>query len=104
MKPSEILTTLSDSMTVRRVYAEPIERDGIVVIPAAAVSGGGGGGSGTETDGREGSGGGFVANAKPVGAYVVKAGQVSWRPAVDVNRLITMLGVIAVAALLTRKR
>ncbi|PQP46211.1 spore germination protein GerW family protein [Mycolicibacterium austroafricanum] len=104
MKPTEVLTTVKDSMTARRVYAEPIERDGVVVIPAARVSGGGGGGSGTETDGREGSGGGFAVSAKPVGAYVIEAGRVSWRPAVDVNRLITVLGVVAVAALVTRRR
>ncbi len=104
MKPDEILATAKDSMTVRRVYAEPIERDGVTVVAAAAVSGGGGGGAGTEKDGSEGSGGGFAVNAKPVGAYIIKSGRVSWRPAVDVNRLITVLGVVAVTALVFRTR
>ena len=39
----------NDSITVGRVFGEPIERDGVLVIPVAAVQGGGGGGSGTGT-------------------------------------------------------
>ncbi|WP_370331557.1 sporulation protein [Mycolicibacterium hippocampi] len=104
MKSTDVAASIKDSMTVRRVYAEPIERDGVVFISAAALSGGGGGGEGTESDGREGSGGGFAVGAKPVGAYVINAGRVRWRPAVDVNRLITVLGVVTVAALLGRRR
>ncbi|UXA20439.1 spore germination protein GerW family protein [Mycobacterium sp. SMC-4] len=104
MKPIEVLTTAKDSMTARRVFGEAVERDGATVIPAAAVSGGGGGGAGTEADGREGSGGGFAVNGRPVGAYVISSGQVRWRPALDVNRLVTVLGVVAVAALVLRRR
>ena len=68
MKVDEILAVARDSMTVRRVYAEPVERDGVTVIAAASVTGGGGAGSGIE-QGKEGSGGGFGLGAKPVDVY-----------------------------------
>jgi uncharacterized spore protein YtfJ len=95
-----ILTRAQDSITVRRVFGEPIERDGVLVIPAAAVrgggGGGGGGGSGPEGTGT-GSGAGFGVAARPVGAFVIRDGEVDWRPAVDPGRL--ALGAFALAAI-----
>ena len=73
-----------DAITVKRVYGEPYERNGVVVIPAAAVQGGGGGGGG-EGDGQSGSGGGFRLRAGPVGAYVIRGQQVSWERAMDLT-------------------
>jgi uncharacterized spore protein YtfJ len=106
MKVDDILASARDSITARRVYTDPVERDGVTVIAAASVAGGGGGGTGTDKEGKEGSGGGFGVGAKPIGAYVIKDGRVSWRPAVDVNRLIALLGAVAITALIvgTRRR
>jgi uncharacterized spore protein YtfJ len=104
MSLSELLNTARDSLTVRRVFGEPYERDGVTVIPAAAVRGAGGGGGGKDEHGQEGDGGGFVLTARPAGAYVVKDGEVSWQPAVDVNRIVTVavLGWAAVAWIVSR--
>nr|WP_280368688.1 spore germination protein GerW family protein [Nocardia wallacei] len=99
MKVEDVLATARDAITVKRVFAEPIERDGTTVIAAATVSGGAGGGSGTDSEGQEGSGAGFGVGAKPAGAYVLQHGHLRWQPAVDVNRLVTMITVIAVTAL-----
>ena len=88
----EILKGAQDTLTVTRVYGEPIESDGVTVVPAAAVRGGGGGGGDAEGDG----GGGFGVMAKPVGAYVIRGNQVSWVPAVDITRVL----LIGLAALL----
>jgi uncharacterized spore protein YtfJ len=104
VKIDEAIATLKDSMTARRVYAEPVERDGQTVIAAAAVAGGGGGGDGTDPAGKHGSGGGFGLNAKPVGAFVITDQRVSWRPALDVNRLITVAGAVAIVALIVGSR
>lgn len=88
-------------LTVRRVYGDPIEKDGVTVIPAANVRGGGGGGSG-ESEGGKGSGGGFGVSASPAGAYVIRAdGRVMWRPALDLNRTILMGQIVAIVFLLT---
>jgi uncharacterized spore protein YtfJ len=91
-----------DATTVRRVYGEPVERDGTTVIPAAAVEGGGGGGEGTGPDGTgNGGGGGWGVRARPVGAYVIRDGRARWEPALDVNRIILGGQAVAIVALLT---
>jgi len=104
MKADEVFTTAKDALTVRRVYADPVERDGITVITAATIGGGAGGGSGQDKDGGEGSGGAFGVGAKPAGAYVIKNGEVRWQPAVDVNRLMVVVGAIAITALVVGAR
>jgi uncharacterized spore protein YtfJ len=78
----ELLAGARDALTVRRVYGEPIEQEDVTLIPVAAIRGGGGGGGDSEGNG----GGGFGVSARPVGAYVIRDGEVDWRPAVDANR------------------
>src|SRR5918997_223795 len=96
MKVDEMLTMARDAMTARTVFAEPIERDGTTVIPAATVRGGGGGGGSADAEG----GGGFGLMAKPAGAYVIRDGKVSWEPAIDVNRIVLGGQIFAIGALL----
>jgi uncharacterized spore protein YtfJ len=79
----EILSGARESITVKRVFGEPIEAEGVTVVPVAKVGGGGGGGG----DGEDNGGAGFGLAARPAGAYVIKGGEVTWKPAVDVNRL-----------------
>jgi uncharacterized spore protein YtfJ len=103
----EAVSKAQDAVTVRRVYGEAYERDGVVVIPAAKVSGAGGGGGGEDTaGGGSGSGAGFSLVARPVGAYVIEGGHVRWQPALDITRIVTQLTVAAfgVALLLRRTR
>ena len=104
MKVPEVFSTARDAITAKRVYAEPYEKDGLTVIPAAVVGGGAGGGSGRDEKGQEGEGGGFGVGGRPAGAYVIKDGDVSWRPAVDVNRIVTLVGLAVIAYLLSRPR
>jgi uncharacterized spore protein YtfJ len=107
---------VQDVMNVRRVYGEPYEVDGATIIPVAVVRGGGGGGGGEGTgdqNGKTGSGVGggigFGVQVRPVGVYVVKDGEVTWQPAVDVMRVILggqLLGLVAILTLrsLLRRR
>jgi uncharacterized spore protein YtfJ len=104
MKVSEVISTARDSLTVKRVYGDPYEKDGVTFIPAASVSGGAGGGTGHDDKGQEGEGGGFGISARPVGAYVIKDGEVSWRPALDVNRIVAAVGLAVIIFLLSRPR
>lgn len=98
MDIEELLVNATRPLEARMVFADPVEKDGITVIPAARVAGGAGGGNGEETRGRRGEGGGLGLWARPAGCYVIKDGDVSWRPAVDANRIVTTFGLIAVAA------
>ncbi|MCD6021812.1 MAG: hypothetical protein K0R20_1522 [Actinomycetia bacterium] len=94
----------TDAITVRRVFGEPYEKNGTIVIPAARVQGGAGGGSGEDGAGRgRGGGSGFGLSAKPVGAFVIKGEDVTWRPAVDVNRVIVGVQVVIVFALMVAR-
>lgn len=100
-----------DVLSVRRVFGEAYEADGVLVIPAARIAGGTGGGGGEGTDSGEtgvGFGSGVGLSARPVGVYEVRAGEVAWRPAVDVNRAIrggqVLVGIIAVCLTLVRLR
>lgn len=93
-----------DAITVRRVFGEPYVKNGVTLIPAARVQGGAGGGSGEGPDEQgRGGGAGFGLSAKPVGAYVIKGDEVSWRPAVDVNRVIMGAQLVALVALLVAR-
>ncbi|WP_280339417.1 spore germination protein GerW family protein [Nocardia neocaledoniensis] len=103
MRIDDAFRAAKDAMTVERVYAEPVERDGTTVIGVAAVSGGAGGG-GSESKGEAGSGAGFGVGAKPVGAFVIRDGKVRWQPAVDVNRLVAVVGAVVIAALIVSAR
>ena len=105
MRTADLTAALRDGMTVSRVFGEPCERDGVTVIPAATIRGGAGGGAGRKAETQEeGDGGGFGLVARPVGAYVIKDGAVTWQPAVDVNRIVTtaVLGWVTVAWLVVR--
>jgi uncharacterized spore protein YtfJ len=102
MEVQEVIAQARDTLTVKRVFGEPYEKDGLTIIPAARVSGGAGGGSGEDPQGQgRGAGSGFGMNARPVGAFVVREGELSWRPAVDVTRIVLGGQLVAVVALLT---
>ena len=100
----DTVRTARDAMTVRGVFGEAYELDGVTIIPVARVSGGagGGGGEGNGPDDQSGRGfgSGFGLNAQPVGVYEVRDREVEWKPVVDVNRLAkggqVLAGIIAV--------
>jgi uncharacterized spore protein YtfJ len=92
----EILRGAREAISVTRVFGEPHEQDGVTVIPAANVRGGGGGGGDNEDNG----GGGFGLTAKPAGAYVIKDGDVRWKPAVDPNRIVLGWQIVSALGLL----
>ena len=99
-KLDDILDGARDAITVRKVYGDPYEKDGVTFVPAAAVGGGGGGGEGEDANSATGSGGGFGMMARPVGAYRIEDGEVTWIPAVDTTKVILFSQVVAIVALL----
>jgi uncharacterized spore protein YtfJ len=99
MNALETVDKAKDALTVRTVCGDPYQEEGITVIPAATVMGGGGGGGDTQGNG----GAGFGLAARPVGAWVIKDGDVRWRPALDLNRVILVGQIVAIVALLTMR-
>ncbi len=84
---------IQQDFRARIVYHEPVEQNGIIVVPAARVRGGGGGGG----DGQGGEGGGFGLSATPSGAWVIQGGRVRWKPAIDILALVAGGYLVAVA-------
>lgn len=70
---------LGASARATTVYAEPIERDGVTVIPVARVRYGFGGGGGAKA-GEEGAGGGGGVQVNPIGYIELKDGGSEFRP------------------------
>jgi uncharacterized spore protein YtfJ len=106
MNVTEIMETARDALTVKRVFGDPYEKNGITVIPVASLRGGGGGGAGEGESGEgkpggTGTGGGFGAVAKPAGVYIISGDDVRWQPAVDVNRIVLGGQIVAIALFLT---
>jgi uncharacterized spore protein YtfJ len=110
MDALEFVQQAREAVTVKRVYGDPYEREGVTFIPAATLRGMSGGGGGEHRPAGEGgagdagtdagSGGGFGLMAKPAGAFVISGGTVRWQPAVDVNRIVLGGQVVAIVALL----
>jgi uncharacterized spore protein YtfJ len=100
---------LRDAFGFRMVFAEPVEREGVTLVPAATVIGGGGFGSndaGAEGNPPAGAGGGYGGIAWPAGAFEVRDDSVTWHPALDRTWiLITALMVVSsvVRALIARR-
>ncbi|MGD0273053.1 MAG: sporulation protein [Gaiellaceae bacterium] len=90
-----------DPELVNRVFGEPLEIDGIKLIPVAAVRRCGHEGSGDEG----GKCGCSCVNVRPVGLVVIRDGRVGWKPAFDVNRLmLTLAALTGLFLLLGRRR
>jgi uncharacterized spore protein YtfJ len=96
----ETIKSAEEALSVRRVFGEPYEKNGLTFIPAARLRGGAGGGGGTGPEGSgDGEGSGFGLTARPVGAYVIRGESVQWQPAIDVNRIVLGGQIVALFAL-----
>ena len=102
---TDVLRRIVDGASVRTVFGEPVTRDGVTVIPVARIRGTGGAGGGDapapDTKQAGGTGAGLLVSAKPLGAYEVRDGKVTWRPAVDINRIVLGGQIVGAVAVLT---
>ncbi len=104
MNVAELLEKAHEALNVRQIIGEPYEKNGTTLLPAVSIRGGGGGGGGDATEGAPGgAGGGFGLTARPVGAYVMRDGAVTWLPAIDLTRVIVGGQLVAIAALIVAR-
>lgn len=97
MDTRQTLSGVQTALSTHRVFGAPIHSNGSTIIPAASIRGGGAGGGRDE----ERAGAGFGLRARPVGVYVLHDGKVSWRPAVDITRVIARGQLIALVLMLS---
>lgn len=124
MDAQTLLSRIGETLSVRRAFGDPIEQNGIIVIPVAFVAGGGGGGEGpvappagsqkgaddvqSSADSAEdaspkmGSGGGLGGVIVPLGVYVVKGDDVKWKPVMQ--PMLVTLPVLGLLRLLVKRR
>jgi uncharacterized spore protein YtfJ len=100
MDPQAILLRVEDAMSARRVFGDPIQVDGVTVLPVATVGGGGGGGAGRLQNEQGGDGVGFGLGVRPAGVFVIRDGDAKWRPALNLNRVILGGQIVGLAAVL----
>jgi uncharacterized spore protein YtfJ len=95
----DFLATLADKLgavaNAKIVFAEPLERDGVTVIPVAKARWGFGGGSG-RTEKETGSGGGGGAVVSPIGFIEIRNGETNFKRIHTVSPfLLTLSGVVS---------
>jgi uncharacterized spore protein YtfJ len=97
--------TVGDGAKVSTVFGEPIEREGITVIPVARArfGFGGGGGGAYDEEGGAGGGGGGGGVVSPVGYIEVRDGTAEFKRIASPVDLVAVIAAGALAAL-TLKR
>ena len=76
----EKLAEISRSAGVETAYGDPVQVDGISLVPVALVYYGFGGGEGDSAESGKGSGGGGGGMSLPIGAYVKSGGSLRFEP------------------------
>lgn len=99
MRVMDAVNEARSAMRASEVFGTPFEKNGVTIIPAAKIVGGAGGG-GDQHEPQAG-GMGFGVVSQPAGAFVIKGSEVSWQPALDLNRVILVGQLVAIVALLT---
>lgn len=129
MNIEELLSRVSEHLSVRRAVGDPYEVDGALLIPVAVVAGGGGGGGDASFDpatderpganvdaenddehsspssGRGGVGGGFGGAVIPLGVFEVRDGRTRFVPAYNATVLaVVAMGCVTALVRLLRPR
>lgn len=98
--------TVGQKATVTTVFGDPVEREGVTVVPVAkARFGFGGGGGGGVRDGDEGSGGGGGGGAfvSPVGYIELRGGAAHFKRIASPLDLVGLVAAASLAALAVKR-
>lgn len=97
-----LVTQVGGHARIQAVFGEPVDREGVTVIPVARVRWGVGGGGGAGSEGSGSGGGGGVA-ADPIGYIEITSAGAVFRP---IHRLfggpLAILGAAIAAAIVLR--
>jgi uncharacterized spore protein YtfJ len=97
--------TVGDRVQVSTAFGEPVEREGITVIPVAKArfGFGGGGGAGAREGEGSGAGGGGGASVSPVGYIEVRDGTAQFKRITSPVDLLVLVAAASLAALAARR-
>jgi uncharacterized spore protein YtfJ len=98
--------TVGERAKVSTVFGEPVEREGITVIPVAKARfgfGGGGGAGGREGEEGSGGGGGGGVSVSPVGYIEVRAGTAAFRRISNPADLLALVAAASLGALALKR-
>lgn len=85
---------LGVSSSAQAVYGEPVERDGLTIIPVAKLRYGFGAGEGSSRSPEAGGGGGGGGSSvSPLGYIEIKGGQSQFRPIHDPSSFVPLVAV-----------
>lgn len=103
-RTDELLAALAERIGARfdasSVFGTPVERDGVTVIPVAAIRLGLGGGGGSDPrKGQDGEGGGGAGSASPAGYIELKDGRSRFVPVVHPARMLLLVAAATLAGL-----
>lgn len=96
----QIANLMSKTLGNKVIFSDPIERDGVIVIPVAKVIYGLGGGKSNQSN--EGGGGGFIA--RPVGYIEIKEGETHFKAIRDVSAYMPIIVASGIVVSLLLKR
>jgi uncharacterized spore protein YtfJ len=96
-----LVSRVGGQARVQAVFGDPVERNGVTVIPVARVRWGVGGGGGAAPEG-SGSVGGGGAAADPIGYIEITSGGASFRPIAQTFSAATAIGAAIAGAILLR--
>ena len=105
----QILATLAQHVSARlnasTVFGSPVERDGVTIIPVAAVRFTFGGGCGGDSEhGGEGKGGGAIGRGTATGYIELKDGRSRFVPTVDPARVLALASASVLGGMLINRR
>lgn len=101
-RTDELLARLAERVGARfdasNVFGTPVERDGVTVIPVAAIRFGLGGGGGSDPQkGQDGEGGGAAGSASATGYIELKDGRSRFVPVIRPARMLLLIGLMSLA-------
>jgi uncharacterized spore protein YtfJ len=101
-----IAQTVGQKAQVSTIFGEPVEREGVTVVPVAKArfGFGGGGGAGTREEGQgSGRGGGGGVNVSPVGYIEVRDGDSEFKRISTPRDLLPLVAAAALALIALRR-
>lgn len=101
----DLIKKFTDNAKATLIFADPVEREGMTIIPVAKMMWGFGGGGGSDKKNpASGVGGGGAIRTIPVGYIQLKGGKARFQPIFDAGKIIMLFAVWGLVGYLIVRR